>query len=268
MLHVAGGTYLELCIQPVWNELFGSGVRATVALSALSKELALTTYVDPHDVQTLEAKAAVYGFKVHHRPADRISFKYFHGLSTPLIAPHPVQIHRNEPHHLEEPNILRFGFLEGDAVVHGDRVVYDPQSVFAPAPFHQNGSTAKHLAIVLNSTEAMLLTGSREVEVVGKHLISNGAEVVVLKRGSIGYSVITPSEMVTVPPFETDFVWPIGSGDVFSAIFAHFWAVERRSPIDAARHASLATASYCNSTTLPIIDEVLKGVSFEQSIDL
>ena len=45
--------------------------------------------------------------------------------------------------------------------------------------------------------------------------------------------------MQQVPAFHTANVWPIGSGDVFSAVFAQAWALEGASAVEAARRASL-----------------------------
>jgi hypothetical protein len=56
-------------------------------------------------------------------------------------------------------NVVRFGMLEGDAIVHADRAVYDPQNVAFPTHFGANGSRAKHLALVLNRAEAAVLAG-------------------------------------------------------------------------------------------------------------
>jgi nucleoside 2-deoxyribosyltransferase len=147
--------------------------------------------------------------------------------------------------------------MEGDAVVHGERVVYDPQNAYNPRPFHENGSTAGRLAIVANLNECLSLAGGKfasdSVERLGKSLLDNeGAEVIVIKQGSFGATIVTSSEVRTVPAFRTENVWPIGSGDVFASIFAYYWMVEDSSPSEAARLASLSTAHYCQTRSLPI----------------
>jgi nucleoside 2-deoxyribosyltransferase len=153
--------------------------------------------------------------------------------------------------------------IEGDAVVEGKRVVYDPQSAYDPRSFRENGSTAGRLAIVANVGECINLTKGKctdtAIETVGKTLLAGeGAEVVVIKRGGFGLTVITSSETRSLPAFRTERVWPIGSGDVFAAVFAYYWMVEDSDVFHAARLASLSTAYYCQTTALPISPDILK----------
>jgi nucleoside 2-deoxyribosyltransferase len=147
--------------------------------------------------------------------------------------------------------------LEGTARVRGEWVVYDPQSFFAPEPFEENGSSAKHLAIVVNMGEARKMTGASSIPDMGAALLKGSAEVVVIKRGARGLSVFTRDQggktvHQTLPAYETQRVFPIGSGDVFSGVFALGWAVEHLEPLEAARRASQATAYYCGTRQLPI----------------
>jgi hypothetical protein len=64
--------------------------------------------------------------------------------------------------------------------------------------------------------------------------------------------VATSKERITVPAYQSDTVFKIGSGDVFSAAFTQFWAVEGRPPAQAADLASRATSRYVNTRSLPI----------------
>ena len=260
MIHIAGGSYFEDCTEPYWNQLFGSGLRAAVAVSKISDGVELTTYISDEDKDLLESIAAAFNFEVKTVSVpSAVKFSYFHGLSVPRIFPPITQIKKAPPHDIRATNILRFGFLEGDAQVHGDKVVYDPQDAFNPRPFTDNGSTAKHLAIVMNPREAHLLSRqigkplSRDISVIGKSLVEYlNAEVVVIKRGSLGAIVVTSESSKNIPAFWTESVWPIGSGDVFAAVFAHYWAEKEKDAFDAAIQASLATAYYSNSRALPV----------------
>ena len=56
-------------------------------------------------------------------------------------------------------------------------------------------------------------------------------------------------------------MFKIGSGDVFSAAFTMYWALEGREPTEAANWASRATSYYCATRALPLptvseIDEI------------
>ncbi len=262
MLHVAGGSYFERCSEPNWNQLFGSGLRGAAAISALSLDVELSTYVADVDREQLSSTAAAFGVTAHIQSiSETFHFSYFHGLSEPNIRPSPPLVTKAPSLYVNAENILRFGFLEGDAVVNGDNVVYDPQNAHDPRPFCENGSTAKRLAVVLNLREASALARGAVADVnpsnLGATLLSDhGAEVVVIKRGALGATVVTSSESRAIPAYLTDFVWPIGSGDVFTAIFAYHWTTGKVDPFEAARLASLATSYYCLTKVLPIPDDL------------
>lgn len=267
MIEITGGVYVEHCIEPAWEQLFGSGGRAAAALGELSRSVCLYTYIADEDRPGLESLSATFGFTTRISAVpETVSFSYYHGLSEPRIRPPLHLIKRANPLAIDAQNVLRFGFIEGDAVVHGQQVVYDPQNAYDPRPFGENGSTAQRLAIVANVSECLSLTKTQSsVQDVGELaravLTHEEAEVVVVKRGAFGVMVVTSSESKVIPAFRTDRVWPIGSGDVFAAIFAHFWTAENLAPFEAARLASLSTAYYCQTTSLPISADVLKTFS-------
>jgi nucleoside 2-deoxyribosyltransferase len=142
--------------------------------------------------------------------------------------------------------------MEGAAIVRGNRVVYDPQSASDPRPFKENGSSATRLAVLVNSYELEIMTGTQDPAVGADLLIREGAEIVVVKQGSLGCLVATGNGTTRVPAYRSDFVWSIGSGDVFAAAFANLWAEKEFSPVQAADLASRATALYCGSMSLPL----------------
>jgi nucleoside 2-deoxyribosyltransferase len=141
--------------------------------------------------------------------------------------------------------------LEGSAKIAARRCVYDPQSAFDPEIFDANGSSADELAIVANRGEIIGMTGENDPMEGAKKLIRAGAAIVVVKSGSEGAWVITDGGSHRVPPFRSDRVWTIGSGDVFAGIFAARWAAHRDDPIQAAHRASKAVAAYAESMSLP-----------------
>lgn len=253
-LSIAGGFYREICREPSWDDLFGPGGRAAAALSGRETSIELHCYAAENQESSLRFLAATFGIDVRSTKTDQgISFAYLHFLSVPQISPRLAQIQSQQPLQVSGDAILRFGFLEGEALVHGSRVVYDPQDAFAPKKFRDNGSSAKELAIVTNVAEARLLTGlTRPEEMAIKLLSSEHAEVVVTKLGSGGALVTTSSGQERIPAYPTPSVWKIGSGDVFSAEFAYAWAVEQMTPGEAAYQASLQTAYYSEYPVLPI----------------
>ena len=72
-----------------------------------------------------------------------------------------------------------------------------------------------------------------------------------------------------VPAFKTENYFGIGSGDIFSAVFAALWMEEQCSPFEAAETASAATAYYCNKTGILPLPPALEDLAHEfEPIDL
>lgn len=255
-IDVVGGVYEERCLRPEWHEIFGSAGRAASAISRAVPRgeclIKLHCYVDESTHPVVAARSALEGYSLIATDVPRTcGFQYFHGLGRPHIS-RPSETYANLS--VEAPIVLRFGMLEGDAVVTGERVVYDPQSSHDPALFHANGSVAEQLAIVVNEREALVMTnlcGVSGVELARAVRDLNHASVVVLKRGPLGAIVVCDDGEASVPAFTTSSVWKLGSGDVFSAHFTMRWALEGRPPIESSVLASKATARYCETRSFP-----------------
>lgn len=257
LIDVVGGVYREWCLRPAWREIYGSAGRAAVAMASIGASVRLHAYMDRLAKDALDAQAALNRFEICPRDATtNVRFDYVHGLAVPRIfAPQ----HRFAAIEVRAENIVRFGMLESDAVVHGDTVVYDPQNATAPTPFAHNGSTARRLALILNRHEAALMTGlaSAPVHMMAKALVSKKqASVVVIKQGPQGAFVHDGDQDWTVPAYCSGKVWKIGSGDNFVAHFAHRWISEGRSAAESADLASRATAYYCSTAGFATQDNI------------
>lgn len=248
MIKLAGGVYYEQCMCPMWQELFGSGGRAATAIARLGGNVTLNTYADGTAEPILRQRAVLEGFAVEAHSIDHsLHFRYTHGLSKPSIHPAPKSSASLD---LTAENVVRFGFLEGDCVVNARNAVYDPQSAGYPVPFHENGSKAERLALVLNRSEAEAMHGSGELsaaELARALSRSQAAEIVIIKMGPAGAVLLHKDRIHHIPSFITPQVWKIGSGDVFVASFAYFWLEEGLTPLEAAMQASRATAYYCET---------------------
>lgn len=253
MITVVGGTYSEYCFEPHWKQKYGSGLRACFAINAISssnQDIAFYTFADQATSEYLSLinqsiKTALHIAKIK----QSVAFYYDHPLITPRVFPRPDTIDKH-PNNMtvEGENILYYGFLEGMASVRGKIVVYDPQSPVMPIPFSQTGSSAEMLAYVINLREAVKMSGTDDIEhIKGFFFNQEKANVLVLKMGPKGALVVTPDGKETlVPVYKTKSVWPIGSGDVFAAVFSYHWFTSN-DPVKAAQEASWQTASYCNS---------------------
>ena len=251
---IVGGIYQERCIQPLWNAVYGSAGRAAQCVASLvSEPVQLHAYVAIGVNDEAAYLAADCGAVLVPTPAEfAISFDYLHPLSTPVIRPAPARMTRHAPIQVSGDVVLRYGMLEGDAVVDARTAIYDPQSAFGAPRFSANGSCADRLAIVMNRMEAHSMTGLGDPAAAAASLIEAGeAQVVIIKMGGRGALVATPRATDHVPFYRTERVWKLGSGDVFSATFAALWGVREMDALDAADLSSRATAAYCDTRALP-----------------
>lgn len=257
-LTIVGGTYGESCAFPRYSEIFGSGLRAAAALASSGVQITLHTAASEALAKNAEMKAATFGFSLVVVPISAgLWFSYFHTLSGGNLSP-------NEPGkfatiEVAAERILHFGMLDARVVVRGGTVVYDPQAPAHPHSFRKTGSTANRLAIVLNRREAFGLSGERDIVVAAKAILAlEKAEVVVVKDGPRGALVVDAAGENWVPSFPSPKTFLIGSGDIFSAVFAREWAIFETMPVEAARRASIATASWCSTGALPIVEDLTK----------
>lgn len=246
-MHIVGGTYAEKVLDPNWNELCGSGLRACCVLPP-SIKINYHTYIGDDFSGLLDTKIKVFGIDSCEKKitSRTTSFQYLTSISAPLVVNTPpkgkqyevIEVSSNEA-------ILRFGMMEREAICHGDRVVYDPQSHSNPQLYHANGSTAAELAIIMNRTESLLMSGGNDP---AKLFDNESVKVIVVKDGPRGALLYTKNKAaIPIPAFKTEHVFSIGSGDVFSAFFAFFWAEKKESPYEAAMNASKAVALYVSS---------------------
>lgn len=246
MLHIAGGVYREFCMHPGWREVYGSAGRAVSAIVQIGGQATLHAYLDSSNAETLRSRAALEGFCLNATDVQEgVSFSYHHALSTPTIR---APLNKYSPIRLAEDKIIRFGMIEGSAIVAADYAVYDPQNVYSPEAFHENGSKAEHLAVVLNRHEASImsgLNGATPDNMARKISSLSGADVVVIKMGARGALVFESGSYTQIPAYQTDRVWKIGSGDNFVAHFGYYWMEKGLPAIEAAKLASKATAYYC-----------------------
>lgn len=258
MLTVIGGVYRERCMRPNWDEFYGSAGRAASAVAKLDGKVALHSYLTATAKEVMDARKATDGFDVYGiETAKTASFFYEHGLARPTFwrPTNPLP-----PISVRSDHVLRYGMLEGTAIVIADYAVFDPQNVDEPESFRDNGSTANHLALVLNRYEARaLLTGAADLplEQAAQQLAQQEqAEVVIIKCGPQGALVWHNGKATQVPAYETTNVWKVGSGDQFAANFAYAWMEEGRGPVEAAERASRATAFYCQHLGFPTATEL------------
>jgi hypothetical protein len=249
---VVGGSYLERTVIPSTAALWGSGLKAASALASFSQDVHLITSVSAGERAELQLVARTFGVSVEviERSA-RIAFEYYTPVSKPTISglqQPTLQIHA------EGDDVLAFGMLEAVTDIRARTLVFDPQSpAQSPIPDGLRRS-CERLAIVLNRHEARRSSKRSGIEAAARSILNRtAADLVVVKCGAVGAFVAEAARRpFWVPAFETTHVWPIGSGDVFTAAFAWHWAARGQSVRESARAASLATAWWSATHQLPL----------------
>src|SRR5580658_3087998 len=97
-ISVVGGVYLERCIWPDWDQLYGSGGRAAAAIAGHGNAVNLYSYATADAAHRFEVYAKTYGFTFTSTPAKQtLSFDYVHAMATPVIRPSLGMIKPHSP---------------------------------------------------------------------------------------------------------------------------------------------------------------------------
>lgn len=262
MIAVVGGCYAEICLMPSWNHIYGSAGRAAAAISARTAAVELHTLLSNEFQTDFLFTMALYDVS-HQFVSSKcsVTFEYLHPLASPYRLVEGAIPDAGTLPHVRGENILLFGMIEYSPTVHGNRVVYDPQSD-RPRTFSSTGSTAKELIYVLNELELERLVEIHNLkDAANKLLAEENAQAIVVKRGPRGAAIFTrDSDTVFVPCYRARRVFKIGSGDIFAAAFAYFWQAENTSITDAADLASRTVACYAETqeVSIPSKEELLR----------
>jgi 7-cyano-7-deazaguanine synthase in queuosine biosynthesis/nucleoside 2-deoxyribosyltransferase len=237
---VVGGAYREVCVEPAHRRYFGSGVRGAAAIRENVERL--VTVLDEESLP--EVQAVLQNVPIDHVQRERaIEFFYDTPLSSPSLqwdrSDAAVQI----PDIVAEDAVV-FGMVEALPIVSAERVVVDPQHSLSLDQLRRIVS-ADELVIVANQREITAISRESDLRRAAELLLgSTGAAGIVVKSGAHGALIFGRGEGPTgIPAFVTPTVFPIGSGDVFTAVLAskYFAGAELR---EAALEASRRTAVY------------------------
>lgn len=261
-MNIIGGTYTEICFEPIWEQVFGSGLRAVDLILNFDKDckIEFITCADDEILAHLNYYANQYdNFKFSYEKVFKSpEFHYDHPLRRPTIYPR-LDLYKNVEIELgtKSDNVLVYGLLEANVKVEGEKVVYDPQSPVNPLSFTSTGSAAKNLITIVNKSEAQIISGKENVNDIAEFFFKEeGCFALIIKMGAHGAQLFDSStNPIRIPVYESDNVWTIGSGDIFSAMFAYHW-FKGVGIYESAILASKATALYSNTKTFPTKDEL------------
>jgi nucleoside 2-deoxyribosyltransferase len=263
---VVGGCYVEDCSFPRSTIYRGSGMRAASILTGFGSNVTLCTVTGPGLADDFTDIAKRKGIKLESTSGSAdIWFRYRHPLAKPDVYPAVVSA-ATYPDDVAADRALVFGMLEGRPKVLAKRAVYDPQDGFHARPFDENGSTAEELLIIASLSEGRALTAQEEPEKIARALLATGKCVgLIIKCGPQGALIATATAQQWIRPFPSKRVWKIGSGDVFSAAFAHAWLQEGIAILDSAWFASRVVAEYVGTRAETFAPECLKRIREEAS---
>lgn len=241
---VIGGSYNETVLFPsATTELVGSGVRAASTLGADAQRL--VTFATPGEAglirSTVHADTTVEAIKRD----QSIEFRYLDPSFAPLVSGLQTGPLDPLPSEFQDEDVLAFGFAElpSGYPITARNIVIDPQSPVGASETLLNGVYANRIAICANQSEARLMTGSASpVDAAEALLARSQVESVVVKCGPLGYITADSSGVTRAHATPTLTVSTLGSGDIFSSIFAREWFAGKTTA-DAAAVASAAVAA-------------------------
>lgn len=259
---VGGGVYGERVDDVGYAEdLAGSGFRAATLLADAGVQL--VTAVEPELGAMLQDTGQLLGITVSDGGRNRpVSFHYRAPFVEPTVYGHDAAL--TSPFEVTTEHALVFGLIEqGIRKIDADALVYDPQSTDDVLMTGENPPwrTPERLAICANAAETRALARVADLEEAARVAADRlNADVLVTKVGGRGCLVTEPREerQTWLGAHATETVNKIGSGDVFSAAFAHSW-ISGAEPIDAARLASATTAWWCSGNGTRMSRAALSG---------
>jgi hypothetical protein len=209
---------------------------------------------------------AAAGIEAHIRTTrDKIAFVYKHPLTKPpAMEPDPPSAAVLEPLDVEGDAVLAFGLIEGEVRVNADRAVFELSSRLDKSVTRGD---VKSLALICTKSDLpdVFKPGADPRDAVTNILSANSADLMVV-RGELGGATLfmgdTPHE---IPAYVSDKCFKIGAGNVFCAMFAHYWGEKKLQPDLAADLASRSAAVYANAAMLPMVgqDELPAMESFK-----
>ena len=247
---VVGGAYRETCAEPSRRWTYGSGVRAAALLDAATQHL--VTVADNSTLREIEAVLRDVQADATPR-CHPIEFRY----DTPLSPPRLIM--DDSDRNVEVPVVdaedaIVFGMVEAQPTVSARRAVVDPQHSLSLDQVFET-ITADELILVANLRDVLDLAGIDDLsKAIEEILGGTRAEAVVVKAGALGALVCARgAEPVGIPALATPRVFPIGSGDVFTAALAARY-FESGDLVEAAHSASRRVAGYVMVRHLRAVD--------------
>jgi hypothetical protein len=252
MITVIGGTYREVCLEPFHNQIFGSGLRAVRLLLENTKEQ-IKFYTAGNKITKSHIKSYSDVFEMLSTSvvenSELLTFKYNFFLDNPNIYPNIHSLESKVEISVKEDKIICFGMLDANIHLEANKVVFDPQTAKEPVSFI-NGNTANQLVYIVNSNEARKLSKQKEISDILDYFFDyEKVFALIVKDGPYGAKLFQNKGLIAqVPVYQTNNVFKLGSGDIFTTTFAYHWFNGIEPDLkECIKKASFSTALYCES---------------------
>ena len=251
---IIGGTYKEYSIEPLHDQIFGSGLRAAQLL--LENTSVKVTYktagnntVKRH-LKNYESVFSNFSYDIT-QTNSLVEFKYGFLLENPSIYPSVYSFKTKPELEINEDNLVVFGMLDANISATANKVIYDPQNSFNPIKFSEK-CKANQVIYIINKAEAKTISGEDDMEnMINFFFDKEKVYALVIKDGPLGANLYKDKKLIkTAPIYKTKNVFKIGSGDIFTTTFAYYWLVRQSKIEDCLITASYTTALYCNTGSL------------------
>jgi hypothetical protein len=260
---VIGGTYLEECDWPAWRQLMGPGVRAALALSQVSPGGELFTYVDGGSradlIETMSQRGVTASTRERKGP---INFYYKHPLTSPPHLEPEKPTREVEAWSVSGKVVLAFPMFESRIIVNADRAVFEIA--------HNGDGVARDDDVARGDVASLALIAAEDeipasngdfrdtaVELMAAH----SADLMIVRKRAGGGILFDGEVRHEIPAYVAREWFKIGVGNVFCAMFAHYWGEKALDPVQAADLASRASALYAGAPAgaLPIAADGLSS---------
>lgn len=265
-MKIVGGTYEERVVEPDSADLMGSGVRAAAILANVDQPPLLITAI--HSAAEDESRFVWDALSVRtenvRQRNERVAFSYMTPIAPPSVTGPRATLVDRSPIEVDDDDVLAFGMVEvpqQSLQIAARTLVYDPQQPRDLDSVGVDNVSADRFVLVANESETRLLGFARDVVDAAARVLKRYPSVdsLVTKRGAAGCIVFSRDalpEFVGAHP--TMRVWPIGSGDAFTAGLAN--ALRNGADmVEAARIGSAVAATWCSTRSTSIPRQVLDG---------
>lgn len=248
---VVGGSYTETVLYPTFTSgLIGSGIRAAETLGSEVKTL--LTVSTPAEAESIRSTVDPGSDVLTVNRGGPVEFRYLDPSMRPQVLGLSDQPSAAVECDFPGEDILAFGLAElpSGYPITASRVVLDPQSPQGASAAFLEGVKADRIAICANRAEARRMTGFDDPRDAAAALLGlPGVEAAIVKCGALGYVAADKNAITWTHATPTLRVKTLGSGDIFTSVFARQWFANA-SVNDAAATASSVVANTTSSSSV------------------